>query len=320
MKQFLGLLISFFLFSCQKESKVEEAVAAIPIQFKIERFDQFFYESKPENLQQIKNKYPFFFPENNPDSVWINKLNNPLLKEVYKEVQVKYKNFSSLETDLEKLFAHVTYYFPKHKTPRVITLINEVDTDGRVFYVDTMALISLDCYLGKDHRFYVDFPEFKKQEFEPNQIVPNLVSSFCYGKIAKPTDRTLLSSMIYYGKELYCKDKLIPNYSDAEKIGYSDLQLQFCEENEYYMWSNLIENKLLFDSNPKNEQRFIQPAPFSKFYLEIDNQTPGRVGQWLGWQIVKSYMGQNSETTLEQLFSLDAKTIFDNSKYKPKKK
>ena len=177
----------------------------------------------------------------------------------------------------------------------------------------------MDCYLGKDHRFYVDFPEYKKIELEENQILPNLVSNFCYGKIATPTDRTLLSAMIYYGKELYVKDKLIPFYSDADKIGYTDLQIKFCQANEYFMWSNLVENKLLFDSNPKNEMRFIRPAPFSKFYLEIDNQTPGRVGQWLGWQIVRSYMENNEDVTLEQLLAMDAKTIFDNSKYKPKK-
>lgn len=319
MKQFLTILIAVSLFSCKDESKVEEAVAQIPVEFKVERFDQVFWTSKPEDLQKVKAQYPYFFPANIPDSTLINKLKNPLLKELYKEVQMKYPNLGKIENDMEKLFAHVQYYFPKYKTPRVITLINEVDTDGRVFYVDTLALVSLDCYLGKDHRFYVDFPEFKKFEFEENQILPNLVSSFCYGKIATPTDRTLLSAMIYYGKELYMKDKLIPEYSDADKMGYTDLQLKFCQENEYYMWSNLVENKLFYDSNPKNEQRFINPAPFSKFYLEIDNQIPGRVGQWLGWQIVRSYMENNEEVTLQELLEMDAKTIFENSKYKPKK-
>lgn len=319
MKQLLLVLITVFLFSCKNETKVEEAVAKIPVKFKVERFDQVFYGAKPEDLPQIKAKYPFFFPEGNQDSVWVNKMNNPLLRELYTEVQQKYGKLGKVETDLEKLFAHVQYYFPKYKTPRVITLINEVDTEAKAFYLDSIALISLDCYLGKDHRFYVDFPEFKKIELEENQILPNLVSSFSYGKIAAPTDRTLLSAMIYYGKELYLKDKLIPEYSDADKIGYTDLQLQFCQENEYYMWSSLVENKLLYDSNPKSEQRFINPAPFSKFYLEIDNQTPGRVGQWLGWQIVRSYMENNSKTTLEELLALNAKTIFENSKYKPKK-
>jgi hypothetical protein len=32
------------------------------------------------------------------------------------------------------------------------------------------------------------------------------------------------------------------------------------------------------------------PAPFSKFYLEIDNDSPGRIGAWIGWQMVRSYM------------------------------
>lgn len=319
MKKLLFALVAISLFSCKEESKVEEAVAKIPIEFKVERFDRIFWTSKPEDLQKVKAQYPYFFPSHIPDSTLINKLKDPLLKELYSEVQMQYPELGKIETDLEKLFAHVQYYFPKYKTPRVITLINEVDTDGRVFYTDTLALISLDCYLGKDHRFYVDFPEFKKPEMERNQILPNLVTSFCYGKIASPTDRTLLSAMIYYGKELYMKDKLIPEYSDADKIGYTDMQIKFCQENEYYMWSNLVENKLLFDSNPKNELRFIKPAPFSRFYIEIDNQTPGRVGQWLGWQIVRSYMENNDDVTLEQLLAMDAKTIFDNSKYKPKK-
>lgn len=319
MKKLLFALVAITLFSCKDESKVEEAVAKIPIEFKVERFDRIFWTSKPEDLQKVKAQYPYFFPSHIPDSILINKLKDPLLKELYSEVQMQYPELGKIETDLEKLFAHVQYYFPKNKTPRVITLINEVDTEGRVFYTDTLALISLDCYLGKDHRFYVDFPEFKKPEMERNQILPNLVTSFCYGKIASPTDRTLLSAMIYYGKELYMKDKLIPEYSDADKIGYSDMQIKFCQENEYYMWSNLVENKLLFDSNPKNELRFIKPAPFSRFYIEIDNQTPGRVGQWLGWQIVRSYMENNEDITLEQLLAMDAKTIFDNSKYKPKK-
>ena len=181
MKQLLFVLVAITLFSCKEDSKVEEAVAKIPIEFKVERFDQIFYQSKPEDLSRIKAQYPFFFPAGNSDSVWVNKLKNPLLKELYKEVQIKYPTLGPVEADMEKMFAYVQYYFPKYKTPRVITLINEVDTEAKSFYVDTLALVSLDCYLGKDHRFYVDFPEFKKIELEENQILPNLVSSFCFG-------------------------------------------------------------------------------------------------------------------------------------------
>ncbi|HLN96658.1 MAG TPA: hypothetical protein VK183_13575, partial [Flavobacterium sp.] len=64
--------------------------------------------------------------------------------------------------------------------------------------------------------------------------------------------------------------------------------------------------------------RFINPAPFSKFYLEVDNETPGRIGTWVGWQIVRAYMEQNEEVSLTQLLAMDANEIFTGSRYKPK--
>ena len=75
---------------------------------------------------------------------------------------------------------------------------------------------------------------------------------------------------------------------------------------------------MLYSSEQKLALRFINPAPFSKFYLEIDNDSPGQVGVWVGWQIVRAYM-ENSGASLEELLKTDAKEIFVKSKYKPKK-
>ncbi len=171
--------------------------------------------------------------------------------------------------------------------------------------------------MGKEHKFY-EFPEYIKQNFETNQILPDIVSSYALRKIPPPTDNTFVGYMIYAGKELYLKDQLLPELSDDVKIGYTPEQLAFCQENESFIWRFFIEEKLLFDSDQKLVPRFINPAPFSKFYLEIDNQTPGRVGAWIGWQIVRSYM-QNNETKLQDLLIMDNKEIFEKSRYKPKK-
>lgn len=318
MKKVFIVLLFIGLVSCKKESKIEREIEKIPVVFKVERFDKIFYESQPSDLKQIQSQYPFFFPEGNEDTVWTNKLTNPLLRELYNEVQFRYGNLTSLEEDLTSFFGHVQYYFPKYKTPRVITLISEVDLDAKAIYADSIALIALDCYLGNEHRFYADFPKFKRINFDENQILPDLVTSFSYGKIAPPSDKNLLSIMIYHGKELYLKDKLIPNFTDGAKIAYTDEQIAWCKENEEQMWRYFIENNLLYEANIKNEHRFINDAPFSKFYLEIDNESPGRVGQWLGWQIVRSYM-ENNDTSLTDMLAMDEKTLFERSKYKPKK-
>ena len=319
MKKFTILLFFVTIFvACEKKDKVQEKIDQIPLKLKVERFDKLFYETNPEELSVLKEKYPYFFPDGNDDVVWTDKMKDPLLKELHAEVQKQFGDFSVETNELEELFRRIKFYFPQTNVPKVITLISEVDTQAKVIYADSLLLVSLDTYLGKDHRFYVDFPNYQKINFEKAQLLPDVVSDFSMRVIPPPTDRTLLSQMIYFGKELYLKDLLLPKLSDDVKIAYTPEQIEWCKDNEGYVWRYFVDEKLLYDSDSKLPGRFINPAPFSKFGLEIDNESPGRIGMWVGWQIVRAYM-QNNDVSLQQLLQADAKEIFDNSKYKPKK-
>ncbi|MFZ4105357.1 gliding motility lipoprotein GldB [Flavobacterium sp.] len=319
MQKYIYLLaFAVLFFSCNKKSKIETAVEKIPIKMKVHRFEQAFFDSKPQDLAKVKMAYPDFFPKEMPDSIWISKMQNQLWRELYAEVEKKYKNFDSEQADIEDLFKHIKYYFPSVITPQIYTAIGEMDYLNKAIYANDKLVIALELYLGKDHKFYTEFPVYLRQNFEQRQMLPDIVSSFSYGILPAPKDKELLSLMISSGKELYLKDILLPDYTDAERIGYSEDQIKWCAENEDYMWQFFVSNKLLFSTDSKLPNRFINLAPFSKFYLEIDNETPGRVGQWLGWQIVRSYM-QNNEVPVNQLLKMDAKEIFEQSKYKPKK-
>jgi len=314
--RFVVVLCLFFL-ACDQKSKVEKAVEEIPVDVKVERFDKVFFETKPQDLAKVKKEYPFFFPAGNDDNVWLNKMQDPIWREVYDEVQKKYSNFEPVREEFNALFQHVKYYFPETKIPKVITVIGEMDYNAKAIYADSLVVVALELYLGKNHKFY-EFPNYLKENFEERQIMPDVVSSFTFRKIPASTDRTLLSQMIFEGKQLYAKDLLLPQYTDAEKMGYTPEQIKWCEENESYMWRHFIENEMLYSEDPKLNTRFIAPAPFSKFYLEIDNDSPGRVGAWIGWQMVRSYM-KNNNVTLPELLKTNAKEIFEKSKYKPKK-
>ena len=311
------IALTLALISCDNKSKVEKAVEAIPLEIKVERFDKLFFETPPQDLNKLKKVFPYFFPSGNDDSVWLNKMKNPLWRELYTEVQKKYSNFEPVKEDIETLFKHIKYYFPKTKTPKVITVISEMDYNNKVIYADSLLIISLELYLGKDHKFY-QFPNYLKQNFEQKQILPDVVSNFSIQKILPVSDNNLLGQMIYFGKQLVLKDLLLPDYNDADKMGYTPEQVKWCQENESYMWRYFIENELLYNNDQKLNNRFINPAPFSKFYLEIDNESPGSVGSWIGWQIVRSFM-KNNEVPLEELLKMNAKEIFEKSKYKPKK-
>lgn len=313
---FIPFLI--LLIGCGQTSAIEKEIAAIPVSIEVERFDQIFYETPVGQFGKLRNRYSVFFPDEYADSIFVSKLIDPLYRELYAEVQLKYRDFISVQSEIEDLFRHIKYYFPDKNIPqKVTTLISEMDYANKVIYTDSLVLVALDLYLGEDHRFY-DFPNYFRQTFTRRQIMPDMAEAFAETVVRYPTERTLLSQMIYYGKQLYLKDLLIPKYTNAEKIGYTEKQWQWCVENEKEMWRYFIEESLLYNTDSKLLLRFITPAPFSKFYLELDNESPGRVGIFIGWQIVRSYMNQ-SGSNLDSLLSTDAKTIFETSKYKPKR-
>ena len=147
--------------------------------------------------------------------------------------------------------------------------------------------------------FYSGMQQFISENMKPSQIVSDLASEYSKKYIYQSQKKTFLDEMIYFGKQLYFKDKIIPFKSDEEKMGYTKEQLEFALANESFVWRHFIENEMLYSTDNALPARFIAPAPFSKFYLELDAQSPGRLGQYIGWQIVKSYMNNNDCVTYE---------------------
>lgn len=124
--------------------------------------------------------------------------------------------------------------------------------------------------------------------------------------------------MVFYGKQLYLKELLLPEGKPSQYLNYTPQELDWVMENESEIWRYFVERNLLFDTDSKLLNRFITPAPFSKFYLELDNESPGSVGQYVGWQIVRSYM-KNNDVPLQVMLHQNSQIIFNKSHYKPKR-
>jgi len=318
MRYFVWVLFGALLFSCNNEDKVEREIEKIPIDFEIVRFDRAFAKATPADLQKLKTDYPAFFPKQYHDSIWMEKLTDTLQDQLEVEVAKTFPNEDALKEVLLPLFQHIKYYFPKFQTPIVVTATSDVDYRNKVILAENMLVIGLDNYLGAAHRFYEGIEKYISKEMKPSQIGPDVAEAYARQYIKPPSKATFLSQITYYGKQLYLKDLWLPNISEAEKIGYTEEEFQWAEENEEYMWRYFVEKELLYSTDPKVGARFISPAPFSKFYLEIDNDSPGMLGRYLGWKIVRAYM-ENNDTDVQQLMIMDADEIFEKSKYKPKK-
>lgn len=312
------LLLLIFLGSCQKEVEKRVDVSQIEVTTELIRFDQLFYSAVPEDLGQLKGDFPYLFPEPNPDSVWTSKMKDEDELFLYNSVQEVYGDFSEEKEGLTELFKHVKYYYPKFKEPKVISILTNVDFDNSVVYADSLLFISLDVYLGKEHEVYQDYPNYIKQNFSKEHLMVDVAEQLSQPVLRPASANSFISRIIQEGKRLYLIHAFLPDEKEAEIMGYSDEQYQWVVASEADIWKYFIQNEMLYSNEPTLTERFINEAPFSKFYLEVDKDSPGRIGTWFGWQIIKSYM-RNNEVTLQEMVNTDNEDIFKKSKYKPKK-
>lgn len=312
------LVMILSISSCGETDKTEEEIAKVPVDLRISRFDQAFANASEDDIPKLKSEYPYLFPEQFADSVWIQKLNDTLQIELSEEVAKEFGDFEQESADLESLFKHIKYYFPEFETPHVVTLTSDVRYDSRIILVDSLLLIGLDNYLGEDHHFYEGMQRYIATSLDKRFLTSDVASAFAKKVISYPRNRTLLSRMVHYGKELYLKDKLIPSATDAQRIGYSEEEMEWARVNEEQMWKYFVERELLYSTDAGLDRRFLDPAPFSKFGLELDNESPGRLGRYLGWQIVRAFM-ERTDMGLKQMLIIPADEILKQSNYKPKR-
>lgn len=314
-----AFLMLFFFQSCKKEKQIPEAIAAIPVQLKVERFDQRFAQTTADSLPKLISQFPYLFPEQYDNAFWQDKIKDTLQKALNREVEKKFPDFETEREDLETLFKHIEYYYPETPLPTVVTVTSDVDYRNPVILADTLLIVALDTYLGSEHKFYGGIQRYLVQNFNKEQIDVDVASAFAEKILGNRSQgRRFLDEMVFQGKRLYLMQHLLSLKDPSAVMGYTEEQWQWAREHEVNIWTYFVERKLLFSTDSQLLNRFINPAPFSKFNMEFDTDSPPRLGRYMGWQMIQAY-AENNKVTLQNLMTLSTDEIFNNSKYKPRK-
>lgn len=316
--QSLTLLLILLSLSCSGEKAPSPDLEGISSDPDIVRFEQLFYGASSEDLPQLKADFPYLFPEPNPDSIWVNKMKNEDDRYLFDESQKKFKDFEDQKGRLRSLFRHMKYYFQSFQEPRVITMITQVDYNNKIIYADSLLFIGLDLYLGEENEVYADFPGYVKQNYHPEHLIVDVADALTRPLLGSTAGTSFVSRIIQEGKRLKIIELLLPEVSKQEIMGYTDEQWNWARQSESDIWKYFVQNELLYSTDTELNERFISEAPFSKFYLEVDRDSPGRIGAWFGWRIVDAYM-KNNEAGINGLIRTDNEEIFRRSKYKPEK-
>jgi hypothetical protein len=236
-------------------------------------------------------------------------------------LDLKFASMHSIEEGLKKGLQYIRYYFPKYNLPpKIVAYIGPFDAPGVALTRYTLA-IGLQLYAGKGFPFYLSsqgqelFPLYISRRFETEYIVPNCMKSLTEDLFPDQSQgKPLIEQMIEKGKSWWLIDQLLPETADSLKTGFSQKQLNWCVSNEGQIWNFFLDQNL-FSIEPDLIKNYIGDAPYTQGMPEA---SPGNIGQWVGWRIVQKYASLHADMTPLQLMKTPAKTIFEETKYKPK--
>ena len=301
----------------------------------MERLDQVLFNLDTshikDSLLDSHNRYPFIsevllkqmlaIDSNNNEAALLSFLN--AYRPVYTAVQ-KLNAPATAHPQLQTLFKNLHHYFPAYELPKkIIYFIGPLEGFGNSIGSDYMA-VGLQMFLGDTSSWYQSeqfqkyFPPYISRNFTPRFIPITAARNFLQD-IAPNSNltRSLIIEMIDLGKRQYILKKILPKTNDADLFGYSASQFSATMKAEQDIWSYLLKLNLIYSKDPKVSRQLLSEGPFSIYF---GNEIPGNVGVFIGYQIVKSWVEQQSEqeqSNLIALLKMPAEKIFAESKYKP---
>lgn len=325
-----------FFSSCEEKNRLEVVLEKQLTPMSIMHIDSLlFHESDSlgshlvDEFSEAENKVFAVYIEN---IMRISDVNDPYMwkklsaftkeqhwRDLQLDIDAVFYPFSEHKQTFEKAFSYYQYHFPFDTIPQVFTYHSGYNYG--VYPSNNYIGVGLEWYVGADNKMvkqlpYDMFPNYIKLHMEPKFMVVDAVKGWLLVKSFKDEllSANFLENMMFYGKVMYCLDACFPHHPDEIKMGYSAEEMLWVTSNRENIWAQMVKEKMLFDSDKKRMNQWFLDAPFT---AGLPQESPGKVGIWLGWQMVKQYMNRNEDVTLQMLQQVKAETILKN--FKPNK-
>jgi len=322
-RNYLSLFLAIFVLSiiipsCENNPfKVD--ISEVNVEFKTKRLDQDLFRSTESDFRAInaklQNEYGIFYTHYLAEIIRIGLPTDPMVsvqlehfvqdrnwQETQSQIDLVFADIESVAGQFEEAFRYYKYHFQEAQIPDLV-FYNSGFNVG-VYPTNTHLGVGLEWFLGVDNpvvqRLAPErFPKYLKDKLDKKYMAVNAIKGWMmvnHQNILLKED--IISMMIFHGKMMYLVDAVFPELTDEIKMNYSAENLVWCQTHEYNVWTYLIENKVLYSTNPKELAGFFNDGPFTP---GISQESPARVGIWMGWQIVRQYMKKNPDVTLQQL-------------------
>lgn len=325
---FIALAVSFSSCHFGKKSRLDVDVSVCePQTLVLHRYDKALFSLDTvnfgEGLKSLQDEFrPFLDADlDNPDIVKFFRdfVTDTFVEQVNGMVAARFDDVSWLNDEIKSVYKHFNYYFPQENIPDTYLYVSGLDLGSApVMMMYGSVLVSLDFYLGANDSIYdmVGLPRYVSMRFTPSHIrrdVAEVLANkvFQYNSVYKD----LLTEMVNSGKKMYIIKAMCPEMPDSIVLRYKASQMDWISDYERDVWAAVVGNDILYSNNGDVRRKFFADGPFTQAFSD---EAPARLGEFFGFQIVRSYMENNDVTLSELLLDKDNYAIFQKSKYKPR--
>lgn len=331
MKRTTIFLILLSLYSCSSD-RLNINVENAALDIKIERLDLDLAETN--NLKEVAIVHQRYAENHEEfynfylgaclqvglieDSFTVNALqdflNDPYIKKLHAEMKTVFPDLSQEISELKQGFSYLKHHFPETSFPSTVIFYNSLFTNSVVSSENTIG-VGLERYLGENSESISALPEepfypYIKMRMDRQFMVRDMMMSWIGSNLLPEIqdEKEVADVMIQWGKHLYILEACFPNMDKALILRYFKDEYAWATKNEKEFWKYLISQNSLFKRDYKLALNIFADGPFTSG-LPIEDKAPPRLGQFLGWRIVKKFMDKNKEVSLSELVKLDFKTI-----------
>lgn|SRR3989338_7941362 len=238
---------------------------------------------------------------------------DPTIQKMHADIAAKFEDKTSIEAKILDGFQHIRYHLPDAHLPKYIVYMNTLFQSG-VFCTEDEIGIGLQNYLGQDNRIVKQLnPEFyfdwMKEGFDARFLERDVLTGWIETHLVGETDGTLVEHIVHWGKVLYLAESAFPDEDESIILRYTQKEMDWAAENEYAFWQYLVDEDLLFKIDDRTTRNMVGDGPFTPGLPE--EGSPDRMGQYLGWRMVHSYMEQN-EISVKEMLDLPFNTILQD--------
>lgn len=319
----LSAILLLLLAACSSESS--------PVHF--HRFEQLLFNTPSRQLREVlvRDSATYNSPllscyPDDPEYMAILRdfVTHPNSRYIFHKTENLYHDLSWFENDLGAALTKAQKLCPEIAYNRFYTYINANYEsaecyDWRVFCNDGDMIVAIDIYAlseMKDRNYFM-MPSYLVNLCNRDHLLPDCMSAVAMDHITLPDGTlTFLDLALYSGKILYFLDQTLPDVPEHIKIRYTPEQLSWMKENVKNVWGYLIQNQILYSTDKGLLFKLTSEGPKTNAFGE--GSAP-RVCDYIGWQIVNSYM-DNNNVSLSDLFSnTDSRKILNQSQWRPGK-